>query len=88
MVAARMADSGSGGAGKDAGSSARLPNLTMPGLTAVGGVEERRILLGNEVADEFERFFAGLEEYVPTIPDELTNTVLAKSGFHCPDIRV
>lgn len=82
-----MADSGSGGAEKDAGSSARLPNLAMPGLTT-GGVEERQVLLGNEVADEFERFFAGLEEYVPTIPDELTNTVLAKSGFHCPDIRV
>ncbi|KAH6760751.1 TBP-associated factor II 15 [Perilla frutescens var. hirtella] len=33
-------------------------------------------------------FLASLMDYTPTIPDELVEHYLAKSGFQCPDIRL
>ncbi|KAG6516360.1 hypothetical protein ZIOFF_026819 [Zingiber officinale] len=33
-------------------------------------------------------FLASLMDYTPTIPDELVEHYLARSGFHCPDIRM
>ncbi|KAL2630120.1 hypothetical protein R1flu_014806 [Riccia fluitans] len=33
-------------------------------------------------------FLASLMEYTPTIPDELAEHYLSRSGFQCPDIRV
>ncbi|KAG6511500.1 transcription initiation factor TFIID subunit 10-like [Zingiber officinale] len=33
-------------------------------------------------------FLASLMDYTPTIPDELVEHYLARSGFHCPDIRI
>ncbi|KAJ8758772.1 hypothetical protein K2173_000493 [Erythroxylum novogranatense] len=33
-------------------------------------------------------FLANLMEYTPTIPDELVEHYLAKSGFQCPDVRL
>lgn len=33
-------------------------------------------------------FLASLMDYNPTIPDELVEHYLAKSGFQCPDIRL
>ncbi|KAK3177681.1 hypothetical protein Dsin_015210 [Dipteronia sinensis] len=33
-------------------------------------------------------FLASLMDYTPTIPDELVEHYLAKSGFHCPDVRL
>mmetsp|Transcript_3328 Transcript_3328/g.12048 ORF Transcript_3328/g.12048 Transcript_3328/m.12048 type:complete len:148 (+) Transcript_3328:20-463(+) len=35
-----------------------------------------------------DEFLHSLEEYVPTIPDELTNHYLARSGYRCTDVRV
>ncbi|KAL7596143.1 hypothetical protein Lser_V15G28506 [Lactuca serriola] len=32
-------------------------------------------------------FLASLTDYTPTIPDELVEHYLAKSGFQCPDVR-
>ncbi|CAH1452189.1 unnamed protein product [Lactuca virosa] len=33
-------------------------------------------------------FLASLTDYTPTIPDELVEHYLAKSGFQCPDVRL
>ncbi|KAI7751373.1 hypothetical protein M8C21_016921, partial [Ambrosia artemisiifolia] len=33
-------------------------------------------------------FLASLTDYTPTIPDELVEHYLAKSGFQCPDVRI
>ncbi|CAI9103748.1 OLC1v1002288C1 [Oldenlandia corymbosa var. corymbosa] len=33
-------------------------------------------------------FLASLMDYNPTIPDELVEHYLAKSGFQCPDVRL
>ncbi|KAL3500218.1 hypothetical protein ACH5RR_039311 [Cinchona calisaya] len=33
-------------------------------------------------------FLASLMDYTPTIPDELVEHYLAKSGFRCPDVRL
>jgi transcription initiation factor TFIID subunit 10 len=33
-------------------------------------------------------FLASLMDYTPTIPDELVEHYMAKSGFQCPDIRL
>ncbi|XP_057799192.1 transcription initiation factor TFIID subunit 10 [Salvia miltiorrhiza] len=33
-------------------------------------------------------FLASLMDYTPTIPDELVEHYLAKSGFQCPDTRL
>ncbi|KAA3458088.1 transcription initiation factor TFIID subunit 10-like [Gossypium australe] len=33
-------------------------------------------------------FLASLMDYAPTIPDELVEHYLAKSGFQCPDVRL
>ncbi|XP_047967480.1 transcription initiation factor TFIID subunit 10-like isoform X2 [Salvia hispanica] len=33
-------------------------------------------------------FLASLMDYTPTIPDELVEHYLAKSGFQCPDARL
>ncbi|XP_034710048.1 transcription initiation factor TFIID subunit 10-like isoform X1 [Vitis riparia] len=33
-------------------------------------------------------FLASLVDYTPTIPDELVEHYLAKSGFQCPDVRL
>ncbi|KAK4755827.1 hypothetical protein SAY87_009584 [Trapa incisa] len=33
-------------------------------------------------------FLASLLEYTPTIPDELVEHYLGKSGFQCPDVRL
>ncbi|PON73159.1 Transcription initiation factor [Parasponia andersonii] len=33
-------------------------------------------------------FLASLMEYTPTIPDELVEHYLGKSGFQCPDLRL
>ncbi|RZS04438.1 hypothetical protein BHM03_00034759 [Ensete ventricosum] len=33
-------------------------------------------------------FLSSLMDYTPTIPDELTEHYLGKSGFHCPDLRL
>ncbi|KVH90518.1 transcription initiation factor TFIID subunit 10 [Cynara cardunculus var. scolymus] len=46
----------------------------------------------NEVKHEDESaltdFLASLIDYTPTIPDELVEHYLAKSGFQCPDVRL
>ncbi|KAI3706622.1 hypothetical protein L6452_24497 [Arctium lappa] len=46
----------------------------------------------NEVKHEDESaltdFLASLTDYTPTIPDELVEHYLAKSGFQCPDVRL
>nr|XP_019707589.1 transcription initiation factor TFIID subunit 10 [Elaeis guineensis] len=33
-------------------------------------------------------FLASLMDYTPTIPDELVEHYLSRSGFHCPDLRL
>ncbi|KAM0063736.1 putative transcription initiation factor TFIID, 23-30kDa subunit [Helianthus debilis subsp. tardiflorus] len=33
-------------------------------------------------------FLASLTDYTPTIPDELVEHYLAKSGFRCPEFRM
>ncbi|CAL5358338.1 unnamed protein product [Camellia sinensis] len=33
-------------------------------------------------------FLASLMDYTPTIPDQLVEYYLAKSGFQCPDVRL
>lgn len=33
-------------------------------------------------------FLASLMDYTPTVPDELVEHYLAKSGFQCPDVRL
>ncbi|WCJ30460.1 Transcription initiation factor TFIID subunit 10 [Euphorbia peplus] len=33
-------------------------------------------------------FLSSLMDYTPTIPDELVEHYLAKSGFQCPDVRL
>ncbi|XP_068641002.1 transcription initiation factor TFIID subunit 10-like isoform X4 [Aristolochia californica] len=33
-------------------------------------------------------FLASLMDYAPTIPDELVEHYVAKSGFQCPDVRL
>ncbi|KAK6772942.1 hypothetical protein RDI58_028180 [Solanum bulbocastanum] len=33
-------------------------------------------------------FLASLMDYTPTIPDELVEHYLGKSGFQCPDVRL
>ncbi|KAK9103723.1 hypothetical protein Sjap_020977 [Stephania japonica] len=33
-------------------------------------------------------FLASLMDYTPTIPDELVEHYVAKSGFQCPDVRL
>ncbi|GMI81540.1 TBP-ASSOCIATED FACTOR 10, SALT TOLERANCE DURING GERMINATION 1, TBP-associated factor II 15 [Hibiscus trionum] len=33
-------------------------------------------------------FLASLMDYTPSIPDELVEHCLAKSGFQCPDVRL
>ncbi|CAL5434759.1 unnamed protein product [Camellia sinensis] len=33
-------------------------------------------------------FLASLMDYTPTIPDQLVEHYLAKSGFQCPDVRL
>ncbi|KAF8389855.1 hypothetical protein HHK36_024372 [Tetracentron sinense] len=33
-------------------------------------------------------FLASLMDYTPTIPDELVEHYIAKSGFQCPDVRL
>ncbi|XP_072961981.1 transcription initiation factor TFIID subunit 10 [Typha angustifolia] len=33
-------------------------------------------------------FLSSLMDYTPTIPDELVEHYLSKSGFHCPDLRL
>ncbi|XP_020265467.1 transcription initiation factor TFIID subunit 10 [Asparagus officinalis] len=33
-------------------------------------------------------FLSSLMDYTPTIPDELVEHYLAKSGFQCPDLRL
>ncbi|KAF5799307.1 putative transcription initiation factor TFIID, 23-30kDa subunit [Helianthus annuus] len=46
----------------------------------------------NEVRHDDENslsdFLASLTDYTPTIPDELVEHYLAKSGFQCPDVRL
>ncbi|KAL6846528.1 hypothetical protein ACP4OV_023976 [Aristida adscensionis] len=33
-------------------------------------------------------FLSSLMDYTPTIPDELVEHYLGRSGFHCPDLRL
>eukprot|EP01102_Stenamoeba_stenopodia_P013802 TRINITY_DN4524_c0_g1_i2.p1 TRINITY_DN4524_c0_g1~~TRINITY_DN4524_c0_g1_i2.p1 ORF type:complete len:209 (-),score=65.99 TRINITY_DN4524_c0_g1_i2:106-732(-) len=40
-----------------------------------------------ESAETVERFLKSMEEFTPTIPDEVTNYFLQKTGFNCPDLR-
>mmetsp|Transcript_30875 Transcript_30875/g.49951 ORF Transcript_30875/g.49951 Transcript_30875/m.49951 type:complete len:133 (-) Transcript_30875:141-539(-) len=35
-----------------------------------------------------EAFLASLEDFVPTIPDELVTYYLKRTGFDCPDLKV
>ncbi|KAK2975742.1 hypothetical protein RJ640_003504 [Escallonia rubra] len=46
---------------------------------------------GNRHHDDdaaLSEFLASLMDYTPTIPDELVEHYLAKSGFQCPDVRL
>eukprot|EP00262_Sarcandra_glabra_P007147 TRINITY_DN1974_c0_g1_i2.p1 TRINITY_DN1974_c0_g1~~TRINITY_DN1974_c0_g1_i2.p1 ORF type:complete len:135 (-),score=28.47 TRINITY_DN1974_c0_g1_i2:140-544(-) len=36
----------------------------------------------------FSDFLASLMDYTPTMPDELVEHYVAKSGFQCPDVRL
>jgi len=38
--------------------------------------------------EEIEDFLSSLEDYVPTIPDEVVQYYLNRTGFICNDIRV
>jgi len=38
--------------------------------------------------EEIEDFIASLEDYSPTIPDEVTQFYLNRTGFLCPDVRM
>eukprot|EP00232_Nephroselmis_pyriformis_P030787 CAMPEP_0182855624 /NCGR_PEP_ID=MMETSP0034_2-20130328/1960_1 /TAXON_ID=156128 /ORGANISM="Nephroselmis pyriformis, Strain CCMP717" /LENGTH=129 /DNA_ID=CAMNT_0024986619 /DNA_START=141 /DNA_END=530 /DNA_ORIENTATION=- len=42
----------------------------------------------SEADKEMFEFINSLEDYVPTIPDELTDQYLARSGFSSPDVRL
>ncbi|CAN4095605.1 unnamed protein product [Withania somnifera] len=42
----------------------------------------------HEDDDALADFLASLMDYTPTIPDELVEHYLGKSGFQCPDIRL
>jgi transcription initiation factor TFIID subunit 10 len=39
-------------------------------------------------ASETQGFLQKLDEWEPTIPDEVIEFYLARTGFHCPDKRV
>ena len=38
--------------------------------------------------EAMEQLLSALEDYEPTIPDELVTHYLHRSGFNCPDSRV
>ncbi|KAK4374231.1 hypothetical protein RND71_004908 [Anisodus tanguticus] len=42
----------------------------------------------HEDDDALTDFLASLMDYTPTIPDELVEHYLGKSGFQCPDVRL
>lgn len=43
---------------------------------------------GRDDDAELSNFLASLMDYTPTIPDELVEHYVAKSGFQCPDVRL
>uniref|UniRef100_A0A164WKZ0 Transcription initiation factor TFIID subunit 10 n=1 Tax=Daucus carota subsp. sativus TaxID=79200 RepID=A0A164WKZ0_DAUCS len=53
-------------------------------------MSQRQQLEENRHNDDvaLSNFLASLMDYTPTIPDELAEHYLAKSGFQCPDVRL
>jgi transcription initiation factor TFIID subunit 10 len=56
--------------------------LRPPGKQPSDGGADAEEGEANDVAD----FLGSLDEYVPIIPDELTNQYLARAGFKCDDV--
>ncbi|KAL8110768.1 hypothetical protein AgCh_026494 [Apium graveolens] len=53
-------------------------------------MNQRQQLEENRHDDDaaLSNFLASLMDYTPTIPDEVAEHYLAKSGFQCPDVRL
>ncbi|CAN6174405.1 unnamed protein product, partial [Urochloa humidicola] len=73
----RMMGSNSGGGGPAGGMG---PGMGGP----VGGGGDGR----HDDEAALTEFLSSLMDYTPTIPDELVEHYLGRSGFHCPDLRL
>ncbi|KAL5201732.1 hypothetical protein ABZP36_036086 [Zizania latifolia] len=72
---------GSNSAGGGGGGGGMVPG--MGGHMGAGGGDGRH---DDEAA--LTEFLSSLMDYTPTIPDELVEHYLGRSGFHCPDLRL
>lgn len=75
----RMKGSNSGGGGGGPGGGMG-PGMGGP----VGGGGDGR----HDDEAALTEFLSLLMDYTPTIPDELVEHYLGRSGFHCPDLRL
>ncbi|XP_039795293.1 transcription initiation factor TFIID subunit 10-like isoform X1 [Panicum virgatum] len=75
----RMMGSNSGGGGGGPGGGMG-PGMGGP----VGGGGDGR----HDDEAALTEFLSSLMDYTPTIPDELVEHYLGRSGFHCPDLRL
>uniref|UniRef100_A0ACD5XW28 Uncharacterized protein n=1 Tax=Avena sativa TaxID=4498 RepID=A0ACD5XW28_AVESA len=71
---------GSNNGGGGGGGGGMTPGMGSPRAGGSDGRHDDEAVL--------TEFLSSLMDYTPTIPDELVEHYLGRSGFHCPDVRL